>query len=182
MRVALRWPERVGSLVLADSVGLGPEVSRLLAAVSLPGYGELAVRWGRTRVGAVQRALVRSPLLFARPDRMPAEWRTEQCRLARTPGFLEAALEAQRSVVAPWGQRELMLADLERLAVPVLVPWGERDRVVPVDHGRSAVSRLRRGRLSVLSGCGHLPQVERPDEFAAAVEDFLDEPVDPADG
>ncbi len=135
--------------------------------------------WSGTRLGAVNRALLRAPLLFWRPDRVPSDWWTEQCRLARTPGFLDAALGAQRSVVAPSGQRDGVLAELEEVAVPVLVLWGERDRVVPVDHGRNAVSRLRHGRLRILSGCGHMPQVERPDAFVAAVEDFLAGTVTP---
>ena len=91
LRVALGWPERVGAVVLAGSVGLGPEVSRLLAAVSLPGYGELAVRWGRTRVGAVQRAMLRSPLLFARPETV--------CR--RSGGQSNAGWRARRGSSTP---------------------------------------------------------------------------------
>ena len=175
LRATLECPERIEALVLVDSVGLGREVNPLLVLSSLPGYGELAATWSATTLGAEQRALARSFLLFARPDRSPDRWWDDQRRLVRTPGFLSAALAAQRSIVGPWGQREVLLDELARLAVPVLVIWGASDLVVPAAHAHTAVERLRDGRLAVLSGCGHLPQVERPEEFVAALEGFLAE-------
>lgn len=173
LRTALRCPARIEALALVDSVGLGREVNPLLVLSSLPGYGELAGAWSATAVGAEQRALVRSFLLFARPDRAPDQWWDDQRRLARTPGFLAAALAAQRSVVGPLGQRERVLDELPRLAVPVLVVWADSDVVVPVTHARRAMDRLRDGRLAILPACGHLAPVERPKELVAALEGFL---------
>ena len=178
VRAALWRPERIGRLVLASSVGLGREINPLIALSALPGYGELAVTWSATPLGAEQRAIGRSLLLFARPDRAPGGWWDEQRRLAGARGFLTASLAARRSVVGPWGQRDLVVDDLARLAVPVLVVWGDRDLVVPAAHADRAMSRLRDGRRATLSGCGHLVPVERPDEFVAALEGFLvDAPV-----
>ena len=173
VRAALGCPERIGRLVLASSVGLGREINPLIALTSLPGYGELAAAWGATPLGAEQRVLFRSLLLFARPDRAPDRWRDEQRRLARTPGFLTTSLAAQRSVVGPWGQHDVVVDDLARLSVPVLVVWGARDLVVPAFHADRALSRLPDGRLAVLRGCGHVPQIERSDEFLDAVQRFL---------
>ena len=173
LRATLECPERVVALVLVDSVGLGREINPLLILPSLPGYGELVVTWSATTLGAEQRALVRSLLLFARPDRSPARWWDDQRRLARTPGFLSASLAAQRSVVGPWGQREVLLDELARLAVPALVVWGASDLVVPAAHARRAMDRLAEGRLVMLPGCGHLAPIERPEEFVAALEGFL---------
>ena len=173
LRAALGCPERIGALVLVSSVGLGHAINPLIVLSSLPGYGELAVAWSATPLGAEQRALARALLLFARPDRAPDQWWDEQRRLARTPGFLTASLAAQRSVVGPWGQRQVALDDVARLALPVLVVWGDRDLVVPLAHARTAMDRLSDGRLATLSGCGHVPQLERPDEFVAALGEFL---------
>ena len=36
-----------------------------------------------------------------------------------------------------------------------------------------AASILRGGRLEILPDCGHLPQVERPERFASALDRFL---------
>ncbi len=50
---------------------------------------------------------------------------------------------------------------------------GARDRIVPAEHARAAVTRLPQGRVAILPDCGHVPQLERPDEFAHLLEDFL---------
>jgi pimeloyl-ACP methyl ester carboxylesterase len=40
------------------------------------------------------------------------------------------------------------------------------------------VDLLPRGRLSMFPDCGHLPHVERPDQFAAVLADWLTEDHD----
>ncbi len=96
LRLALAEPERVTALGLVSSGGLGREVSYALRSLALPGYGKLALAWGKRRPGAAQRALGRSALLFAHPWRVPRKWLKEQYRLARLPGFLKAQLATVR--------------------------------------------------------------------------------------
>ena len=133
----------------------------------------------RTTLGARQRARGRAALLFARPSWRPPGWLSKQYRLARTPGFLEAALGALRSRDAPWGQREVLLERLPDLAAPTLVVWGARDRFFPLRQARDAAGRLEEGRQRVLPAYGHLPHVERPSEFARVLGHFLGEKGDP---
>ena len=59
------------ALGLVSSGGLGREVTYALRALSLPGYGRLAVAWGKRPPRAAQRALGRATLLFARPGAFP---------------------------------------------------------------------------------------------------------------
>jgi pimeloyl-ACP methyl ester carboxylesterase len=96
----------------------------------------------------------------------------EQCRLARSPGYLEAHLATLRALVSPAGQREVLLDRLPLLEVPTLAVWGERDRVFPESQGRGAAARLREGSLELIPDCGHLPHAERPDAFVAALGRF----------
>src|SRR5215217_1000057 len=64
----------------------------------------------RTLVGAYQRAWERTALLFARPPgSVPREWLAEQCRLALSPGYLEAHLTVLRALVSPLGQRQVLV-------------------------------------------------------------------------
>ena len=173
LRLALSEPARASSLVLVGSAGLGREVSPALRALALPGYGALAVAWGKTPPGALQRALGRAALLFARTRRAPLVWLRTQYRLGRTPGFLEAQLAAIRAQVGLRGQRELLAECLPSLRMPVLVVWGARDRILPECQGKEAATRLSEGRLEIFPDCGHLPHVERPGSFVAATEAFL---------
>jgi 4,5:9,10-diseco-3-hydroxy-5,9,17-trioxoandrosta-1(10),2-diene-4-oate hydrolase len=174
LRLALSEPARVRALVLVDSAGLGSAVNPAFTSVNVPGLGEAAMPFWRTPIGAHQRAWGRTALLFARPPRsVPREWLAEQRRLAQSPGYLEAHLSVLRALVRPFGQREVLVDRLSLLKVPTLVVWGARDRVFPESHAREAVARLREGSLAVIPGCGHMPHVECPDRFLAALDGFL---------
>ena len=74
LRLALSDPSRVEALGLVDSAGLGREIAPALASATLPGYGDAAVYWAKTTIGAAQRAWGKTPLLFALPASAPPEW------------------------------------------------------------------------------------------------------------
>ena len=173
LRLALTDPPRVAGLALVDSAGLGREVSYALRLPTFPAYGELAVARSKTPPGAIQRAWMKAGLLFAHPERVPTEWIEEQCRLARLPGFLEAALAALRAQIDLGGQREVLLDRLSHLEMPTLVVWGTFDRIFPKSQAQEAVARLKQGSLELIPDCGHLPHVERPDIFVSALNRFL---------
>lgn len=61
---------------------------------------------------------------------------------------------------------------LERIGCPVLVVWGEQDRMVPSKGAQRVVDALPRTRVEVLDECGHCPQIECPDRFAELLLDF----------
>ena len=173
-RLALSEPTRVTALVLVDSAGLGSAVNPAFTSVNVLLFSEAAVPFWRTAVGAYQRAWGRTALLFAHPPgSVPREWLAEQYRLARSPGYLEAHLTVLRALVDPGGQREVLVDRLPLLEIPTLVVWGARDRVFPDSQAKDAAARLRRGSLAVIPDCGHLPHVECPDRFVAALDQFL---------
>jgi pimeloyl-ACP methyl ester carboxylesterase len=127
LRLALSEPARITALGLVASAGLGRKITYALRLPTLPGYGEGAVAWGKTPLGAFQRAWSRVPLLFGRPERVPGVWITEQTRIAQLPGFTEATIAALRAQVDLGGQREILLDQLPHLQMPALVIWGECD-------------------------------------------------------
>jgi pimeloyl-ACP methyl ester carboxylesterase len=173
LRLALSEPARVNALVLVDSAGLGRAVNPAFTSVNVPGLAEAAMPLWRTSAGAYQRAWGRAALLFARPGNVPREWLAEQCRLALSPGYLEAHLTALRSQVSPGGQREVLVDQLSLLKMPTLVVWGTRDQVFPESQAREAAAHLHEGSLALIPGCGHMPHVECPDRFLAAFDEFI---------
>jgi 2-hydroxy-6-oxonona-2,4-dienedioate hydrolase len=175
LRLALAEPERVTALGLVSSGGLGREVTYVLRSMALPGYGKLAVAWGKKRPGAAQRAVGRAAQIFARPWDAPREWIKEQYRLARLPGFLEAQLATVRAQVGLKGQREVLVDRLAQLERPTILVWGTRDRVLPYSQAKEAFSRLPEGYLELIPECGHLPQVEQPERFVSGLRRFLSE-------
>jgi pimeloyl-ACP methyl ester carboxylesterase len=60
------------------------------------------------------------------------------------------------------------------IRVPTLVLTGDDDRIVPPADSARVAALVAGARLVTVRDCGHLPHEERPDEFMAAVSDFLD--------
>jgi pimeloyl-ACP methyl ester carboxylesterase len=179
MRLALSAPDRVNSLVLIDSAGLGREISPTLRGLTLPGAGQLLAAVGQTEAGARSWAFSVSNLLFANPDRVPSVWREQLYRMARMPGYLEATVGAVRggNTAVAQKKREIMLDQLPQLNMPTLVIWGEQDRILPAHQAQASVDRLPQGQLALLPNCGHVPQIEQPEQVQTLLEQFLNSRV-----
>jgi pimeloyl-ACP methyl ester carboxylesterase len=55
---------------------------------------------------------------------------------------------------------------LDRISCPVLVVWGERDRMVLAKGAQRVLDAVPGAQLELLDECGHCPQLECPDKFA----------------
>jgi 3-oxoadipate enol-lactonase len=67
-------------------------------------------------------------------------------------------------------------AALDRIAVPVLLVTGDEDGVAPPQAVRALAERLHgapSARVVVLPRCGHWTPIERPEECARELRDFL---------
>lgn len=62
---------------------------------------------------------------------------------------------------------------LGRIDAPTLIIMSDQDRFIPSAYGPLWQARIAGSQLQTLQGVGHLANVERPDEFAAAVAAFL---------
>ena len=58
---------------------------------------------------------------------------------------------------------------LHRIDVPVKVVWGDKDRIIPVGFVDEYRRLLPKAQFHIMQNAGHLPQVEKPDEFVALV-------------
>jgi 3-oxoadipate enol-lactonase len=56
---------------------------------------------------------------------------------------------------------------------PVFVAVGEGDLFFPPDEAQQQAHTARHGRFRAFAGAGHLPNLEQPDEFNAALAGFL---------
>lgn len=61
-------------------------------------------------------------------------------------------------------------AKLGEIQAPVRLIWGASDRLMPLDYARRMEGALKDVRLHVIADCGHVPQVECPGPFLAALE------------
>jgi pimeloyl-ACP methyl ester carboxylesterase len=65
------------------------------------------------------------------------------------------------------------LARLADIQAPTLVIYSDCDRIFGPKHGEQLVAGIRGAQGVVMDGCGHAPMVERPEEFARLLQQFL---------
>jgi len=62
---------------------------------------------------------------------------------------------------------------LHRITIPTLVLWGANDKLIPAPYAAAYRDAIPGARQIIFEECGHLPQIEKPQEFVAAVTGFL---------
>jgi pimeloyl-ACP methyl ester carboxylesterase len=63
---------------------------------------------------------------------------------------------------------------LHRIKLPTLLIWGAEDRVFPRPYAYVYQQLIPGAKAIVLPECGHLPQVEKGDQFVAELESFIE--------
>ncbi|XTR52631.1 alpha/beta fold hydrolase [Pseudarthrobacter sp. So.54] len=171
MKLAARHPGRVSALVLANSAGFGKEVALVLRLIAVRPLAAVLMRPG----ASASRRTVQS--IFYTKE-LVTEARVDQAlalslRAAHRQTVVDIAhdLGTISGIRAEW-RTELMEA-LAALDVPTLVVWGDHDHVLPFGHLAAATAALPGAESHVFPRTGHMPQIERPDDFADVVEDFL---------
>ena len=78
-------------------------------------------------------------------------------------------------LIAP-SLRSLEESQLSQIETPVLLVWGEKDSVFPLDeYGRNLKNIMPRSRLLILKGAGHAAYLDKPEEFHELLIDFLND-------
>jgi pimeloyl-ACP methyl ester carboxylesterase len=62
---------------------------------------------------------------------------------------------------------------LHRIDVPTLILWGKQDRLVSSAYAAEFGRRIAGSRVEIIDACGHIPQLEQPEQTYALVGDFL---------
>ncbi|MBI4781819.1 MAG: alpha/beta fold hydrolase [Oscillatoriophycideae cyanobacterium NC_groundwater_1537_Pr4_S-0.65um_50_18] len=185
----------LGALVALTAAVAYPEMVKNLALLTLPAArqellsGSLQAWMGkieslfttsliiRPLFGLVRRpGIIRSILkaVYVNPDRVTDELITTFL----TPGFDRGASKAFYRLSKARTQLDFSLKTedlLPQVTVPILVMWGERDRVIPIDRGRKLPDLNPRLRLVELPEAGHCLYDEAADCMNAEVLAWLGE-------
>jgi pimeloyl-ACP methyl ester carboxylesterase len=164
---AARHPDAVRSLVLVAPAGLAPRATRVAAALGAAADRGIQVRraFGYQLAARARGRQVMFGATVADAGRLhPADARL---LLDASNGARRVAAGVQRALEAD------LRDDLVAARMPLGVIWGTADRVVPYT-GLEAIRQLRpRAVVETIPGSGHIPQIERPAEFVAALERIL---------
>ena len=153
---AIGHPERVQSLSLIASAGLGEEIN-----------GEYIEGF----IAANRRKEMKSTLglLFANPDLVNRQLVNDVIRFKRLDG-VDEALRKLADNLFPDG-RQADVPDLSGVEVPMLVVWGRQDKILPVSHSENAPGHAR---VEILDDTGHMPQMEAAGPTNRIIGEFLD--------
>ena len=117
----------------------------------------------RGAVGQVYRQVA-----FARPLRVDPRLVSSFTRHVSRRGDVARILASGRRLRAE-------LADcfrLDRISCPVLVVWGDSDRMVFASGAERVLRECEGARLEVIEECGHCPQLEAPRRLVELLEEF----------
>ena len=160
LRMALRHPEMVRSLVLMDTSAESEEPDRIEANEGMAAVVE---------AGAMEKVLPALPPVFFADDFITGradvvdEWLGWLSR--SDPGGL---LRALRGLSA----REDISGRLGEIRVPTLVIHGEQDVPIPVAKGERIAKGISGARLELVGG-GHQSNVDRPEATSRLIRAFL---------
>jgi pimeloyl-ACP methyl ester carboxylesterase len=72
------------------------------------------------------------------------------------------------------GERYRTADDLIVISAPVLLLWGQKDKIIPLRHSRHFLDQLPSAVFKVVEGVGHFPQFDEPVAIAAEILQFTD--------
>jgi len=153
--VAAIWPEKVGRLALIPPFGLFDEKDPATDP------------WAQKQ-DDIPGLMTADPGTYKKLKEMPAgansiEWPIEQTRAA----------EAAARIFWPLGNTKLERR-LPLIEAPTLILWGEKDRLMPRTYAAAIAKAIgAKTETKVISGAGHLAELDRPNEVAAAILSFM---------
>ncbi|MEU0463011.1 alpha/beta fold hydrolase [Amycolatopsis sp. NPDC006131] len=163
MAYANQRPEAVATLTIVGPAGLGerPLPQRLLRNDVVAGF--VARRFGRKLLEDHLGHNVRDPGLS---DRLVAMVRDAY----RSEGSLYAFFRTLQDF--PLYERQDLFRSTGELGLPVLLVWGDDDRVTPVTNLDTVRELLRPRQTHVITECGHMAPFERPDDVGDLLASF----------
>jgi 3-oxoadipate enol-lactonase len=159
LQMAIRHPGIASRLILADSG----------AAFSEPGreaFRNMAAAAKAKGLSAITDVAMRR--LFA-PEFQQAD---PELMADRRAAFLKTDPEVFGAACAQLAELDLR-PELAKVKMPVLVVVGEHDEATPPPMSKELAALLPDARLKIIAGCAHVPQLQSPELFLAAIADFL---------
>jgi pimeloyl-ACP methyl ester carboxylesterase len=152
--VAAEAPERVARLMLFDSAGLHvvPDWdTQLFNPKTAAQLNELEL------------------LLTPRPERIPGFVAADILRISGHTGWV-----VDRAMASMLTGQNVTDGLLPEFKMPVLIVWGEKDRILPVAQAQTMHRLAAQSELDVVAGCGHLAPLECAPQIGPSVVAFVE--------
>jgi pimeloyl-ACP methyl ester carboxylesterase len=162
-QAAVTAPERISSLVMVGTMGVVPLGAQTTSAIARSILD-------RSREGIAGKLR----FILHKRELITDSWIEEEFRINNSPGA-DGAFGALSAYFAEKVDDDVVGDRLLSVygQVPMLLIWGADDEMIKADVGHAAQRTLKDVPLMLLSGTGHVPYLERPDDFDALIVDFL---------
>ncbi len=164
-------PRRAERLVLLNPAVYPQYLPRQYRMIRVPIVGELLMMF----TSAARLVEGVAGLGYSTPDKMPDDIRAcfERNLASRTARY--QLMDVIRQLPGnPRDMREYTVR-FGHLRQPVLILWGQQERLLPVDAGRRLARDLPNARLMEFDDLAHLPHDEAPDRLGKIISAFLQE-------
>ena len=155
---AIKYPNRVEKIVLADAAGLAPKTIDFDQIYQLNNSTRDEIR-------------ANLKLIFANPALQNNEALVDQFmtqRITANDGY------TINSLIESIKRREDFLdARLGEIKKPTLIIWGRQDGLLPLADGEKFSKGINGSQFVVFENCGHVPQFEKALDFNKKVLEFL---------
>ncbi|MFI6537545.1 alpha/beta fold hydrolase [Nonomuraea sp. NPDC050547] len=155
--LAGRYPERVRGIVVSGAPGLTPDPDVGLSFDRRGSVQPFGQEFGDRMLAA---------LFHDRSRAFSDERKDEVGEMLRRP---ESMVSMARSLKAT--RTYQVKPALDRVACPSIYIWGRHDRMTPVDPWLDVLAGYP-VEIVVVEDSGHIPMIERGDEYTAALEGF----------
>lgn len=171
---ALKHPDRIGRIAHVTGAGilLDDEARRQESQAVHARVQDVT----KKAVDTPTRESVRTRLewLMADPATVTEELVETRYRIYTLPDSRRVMPKLVAEQPSPENRAHMLTeADLAAIAHETLVLWSDKNPTTPAEVGRRASEILPNGRFELITGAGHWPMFEQPEEFNRIVGDFL---------
>jgi pimeloyl-ACP methyl ester carboxylesterase len=89
--------------------------------------------------------------------------------------FRELRMRGMNELVTSIDAEYFLVEELSKLSMPVSIIWGKEDKVILPESADVLMKFVPHARASYIDQCGHVPQLEKPAEFASIVQGILEQ-------
>jgi len=158
---------RIKNIVLVDSVAYKQTLPIFFKLLQVPGLAEVSMALVPPEVQSAQGL----KLAYYDHEKITSRAISEYATALYSPAAKHALVKTVEQIIPP-NIDEIALS-YRTIRVPTLVVWCEEDKVVPFVFGQRLKADIPAAELVVFSKCGHMPQEEKPEETARAIQAFL---------
>jgi pimeloyl-ACP methyl ester carboxylesterase len=158
---------RIRNIVLIDTIAYRQPVPIFFKLLQIPMVGDI----GMTLVPPEIQARQGLRLAYYDPDKITGQDIAEYANTLYSSAARHALTKTIEQMI-PENIDELALR-YKTIKLPTLIVWCQQDKVVPVVLGLRLHEEMRSSELALFTHCGHMPQEEKPEDTAAAIQAFL---------